>query len=266
MPADVPLGPSNETVSGTRLLLHDLYHGRSKRSQRFQMTVAIVDLMTIGFFVATPVLRDTGAFLWIDYAIAVLLAADIVARGAASLDVPRWLRRPTVLVDLLILATLLAPYWLVNFGFLRILRLWSISRSGIIWLPLRRHGLRHWEAPGRAIVNLVTFLFVATGFIYTSFFRAGSGLSGYIDAFYFTVATVTTAGFGDITLPGPWGKLTAIVTMLIGISLFVRLAQLIFRPYKVDFSCPQCALQRHEPDAVHCKACGYALKIPDDAD
>ncbi|GGD32742.1 ion transporter [Aureimonas glaciei] len=225
--------------------------------------MVIIDLLTIAFFIATPVLRDTGAFLWIDYAIAVLLAADIAARGLASADTLRWLRRPTVLVDLVILATLLFPYWLANFGFLRILRLWSISRNGIIWIPLRRHGLQRWEDTGRAIVNLITFLFVATGFIYTSFFRAGSGFSGYIDALYFTVATVTTTGFGDITLPGPWGKLTSIVTMLIGISLFVRLAQLIFRPYKVDFSCPQCALQRHEPDAVHCKACGFRLKIPD---
>ena len=77
------------------------------------------------------------------------------------------------------------------------------------------------------------------------------------------VHMVATTGFGDITLPGPAGKLTSIVTMLIGISLFVRLAQAIFRPYKVDFTCPRCALSRHEPDAVHCKACGILLKIPD---
>ena len=67
-------------------------------------------------------------------------------------------------------------------------------------------------------------------------------------------------------LPGIAGKLTAIVTMIVGISLFVRLAQAIFRPVKVFFPCPQCALQRHEPDAVHCKACGRVLKIPDDGD
>jgi voltage-gated potassium channel len=117
---------------------------------------------------------------------------------------------------------------------------------------------------GRAIVNLITFLFVATGFIYTSFFRTGSGISDYVNALYFTVATVTTTGFGDVTLPGVWGKLTSIVTMLVGISLFVRLAQSLFRPYKIHFKCPSCALLRHEPDAVHCKACGLLLQIPDD--
>ena len=93
--------------------------------------------------------------------------------------------------------------------------------------------------------------------------RGDEGIAGYIDALYFTVATVTTTGFGDITLPGTGGKLASIVIMIIGISLFVRLAQSIFRPNKVNFPCPQCGLQKHDPDAVHCKACGHILNIPD---
>jgi voltage-gated potassium channel len=39
---------------------------------------------------------------------------------------------------------------------------------------------------------------------------------------------------------------------------------LIFRPNKISFPCPQCGLSRHEPDAVHCKACGHLLNIPDE--
>ena len=264
-PAAPPVpGPvSKARLPRFRQKLHGLYNGRSPSARRFQLAVISIDFLTIAFFIATPVLQDKTSFLWIDSAVAVLLAADLIARALASPDIGRWLLRPFVWVDLFVLATLLAPYWLINYGFLRILRLWSLSRSGILWRPLRGFGLRKWEEAGRSIVNLVTFLLVATGFVYTSFFRSASGFTGYVDALYFTVATVTTTGFGDITLPGPTGKLTSIVTMLIGISLFVRLAQAIFRPYKVDFVCPQCALQRHEPDAVHCKACGLLLKIPD---
>ncbi len=103
-----------------------------------------------------------------------------------------------------------------------------------------------------------------TGFVYTFFFYNQDPGTGFVDAFYFTVATVTTTGFGDITLPGNFGKLTSIVTMIIGISLFVRLAQSIVRPYKVTFPCPECGLQRHDADAVHCKACGRVLNIPDE--
>ena len=246
--------------------LRQLYHGRTPAALRFQFATLIVDLLIIGFFIATPLLRDRPAFLWLDYAVAAIVAAEIAARFLASSNMLRLLRQPTMLLDLFILATLLAPQWLENFGFLRILRLWSLSQRGLIWAQLRQTRYRDWEDVARALINLATFLFVVTGFVYTFFFMNRSGLEGYVEALYFTVTTVTTTGFGDITLPGIAGKLTSIVVMITGISLFVRLAQAVFRPHKVTFPCPECALQRHEPDAVHCKACGHRLKIPDGDD
>lgn len=247
-----------------RQRLRRLYVGTAPEAVRFQWAFAIVDLVIIGFFILSPVLQDLQAFLWFDYAVALLLAADLTARAAAAFSLRQWLRRPSVWVDFVVLATLLAPLWLANLGFLRILRLWTLSQKGLFWRSLRRRGYQEWEDVGRAAINLVTCLFIITGFIYTAFAKPGSGMEGWVDALYFTVATITTTGFGDITLPGTAGKLTSIVTMIVGISLFVRLAQALFRPYKVTFRCPKCALTRHEPDAVHCKACGHLLAIPDE--
>lgn len=251
-------------VAALRSRLRLLYHGHSRSSVWFQRSVLVVDLAIIAFFIATPLLRGKPSFLWLDLAVALLLVADMTARALASTDVPRWLRQGTTLIDLLILATLLFPAWLANFGFLRVLRLWTLSRSGFLWRPLRNRVLSRWEDTARATTNLVTFLFVVAGFIFTFFARSDAGIDGYIDALYFTVTSVTTTGYGDITLPGPWGKIVSIFVMIIGISLFVRLAQAIFRPPKVHFACPQCGLQRHDPDAVHCKACGQLLNIPDE--
>ena len=253
-------------LKGLRRRLHNLYHGESTAALRFQLAVIVIDLATIVFFIVTPIILKWQSFLWIDYTIAFLLAFDIGARMLASKDIPAWFRLPTTWVDCFILLTLLLPTTLLNLGFLRILRLWSLSRSGLIWRPLERRGFREWRDTTHSVVNLLTFLFVITGFVYTFFFRDSVGSAGYVDALYFTVATVTTTGFGDITLPGTAGKLTSIVTMIIGISLFVRLATSIFRPTKVFFPCPACGLQRHDPDAVHCKACGHILNIPDDGD
>lgn len=249
-----------------RNMLRKLYHGRTPAAFRFQLVAIIIDLAIIGFFIATPVIQQSSSFLWLDYTVAALVAADMTARLLASNDMLRLIRQPASWIDVFILLTLLMPTALANLGFLRILRLWSLSRSGALWRHLEMRGLRRWREASHAVINLLTFLFVITGFVYTFFFRTQAGLEGYIDALYFTVATVTTTGFGDIVLPGIAGKLTAIATMIIGISLFVRLAQALFRPAKVFFPCPQCGLQRHEPDAVHCKACGHLLKIPDDGD
>lgn len=224
----------------------------------------LVDIAIIAFFLAAPLLRGKQSFLWLDYSVAALLFIELGARALASTDIMRWLRQLPVIVDIFILATLLAPTWFYNLGFLRILRLWTISQSSLVWRPLHKRKLGAYQETIQAILNLLVFIFVVTGFVYTAFVSDDSGIAGYVDALYFTVTTMTTTGFGDITLPGTFGKLVSIAVMLMGISLFVRLAQLIFRPAKVSFRCPQCGLTKHEPDAVHCKACGHILNIPDD--
>lgn len=261
---DAPNDRPDPWLTKLRAKMRLLYHGHSPTAERFQRVVLLVDLAIIAFFIVGPAFRDRPSYLWVDIIVVAILLADIVARGLATTDIWRWLRQLTTLVDLLILVTLLFPAFLANFGFLRILRLWTLSRSGFLWRPLKKRKLAQWEDTGRAIVNLVTFLFLVAGFIFTFFAGPGSGIEGYVDALYYTVTAVTTTGFGDITLPGTGGKLVAIVIMIVGISLFVRLAQSIFRPNKVFFPCPQCGLQRHDPDAVHCKACGHILNIPDE--
>src|SRR6478752_2885558 len=123
-------GPS-ERFERTCDRLRQLYHGRTPAALRFQFATLIVDLLIIGFFIATPLLRGKPAFLWLDYAVATIVLIEIVARMLASSNVPRLLRQPSMLLDLFILATLLAPQWLENFGFLRILRLWSLSQRNL---------------------------------------------------------------------------------------------------------------------------------------
>lgn len=256
--------PHPSGLTRLRSTLRLLYHGQTPKALRFQAIVLVVDLAIIAFFIASPLIRDSSTFLWLDYSIAALLTADLLARGLASTHPTRWIRQLPVIVDIFILITLLAPIWLFNLGFLRILRLWTLSHSANIWRPLEKRGFGIYRDTVQAVINLLVFIFVVTGFVYTAFAQRDSGIVGYVDALYFTVATMTTTGFGDIVLPGTFGKLVSIIIMIIGISLFVRLAQLIFRPNKVTFPCPQCGLLRHEPDAVHCKACGHILAIPDE--
>ena len=128
-------------ITHLRSTLRLLYHGQSPAALRFQATILVVDLAIIAFFIATPLLRETETFLWIDYSIATLLALDLVARGLASSQPLRWLRQLPVIIDIFILITLLAPTWLFNLGFLRILRLWTLTRSSIVWRPHEKRGL-----------------------------------------------------------------------------------------------------------------------------
>ena len=108
------------------------------------------------------------------------------------------------------------------------------------------------------------FVFATTALVYQTHGHTNEGITNYVDALYFTVATLTTTGFGDVTLEGNSGKLLSVAIMIVGISLFLRLVQVILRPAKAIFPCPTCGLRRHDHDAIHCKACGTILNIPDD--
>lgn len=254
--------------SGTRVRarLRALYHGSSRTAVRFRLAVLTVDLIIVAFFIAAPLLKQAGpAFYVLDYVVAALLAADLAARALAYSDIRDWLKRPIVWVDLFILATLLFPAWLFNLGFLRVIRLWTLVSSDFFWRTVgRKYDDTRIEDTTKAVVALVTFVFVATGFVYTGFMGRYEGISGWVDALYFTVTSLTTTGYGDILLPGVWGRIVSIVIMLVGVTLFVHLGQTLLRPHKVRYPCEKCGLQVHDPDAVHCKACGNLLCIPDE--
>jgi len=113
-------------------------------------------------------------------------------------------------------------------------------------------------------VNLAVFVFVMTAVVYETQHAINPLIGNYADALYFTVTALTTTGFGDVVLTGTVGRLISVIVMIFGVTLFLGLARALFRPVKVRFPCPTCGLQRHEPDAVHCKACGTILNIPDE--
>ena len=246
--------------------LRALYHGSSPRAVRFRYGVLIVDLAIIAFFIVAPLVSDEGwVFYAVDYLIAAVLAADLVARALAHRNWRVWIRQPVVWVDIFVLATLLFPAWLFNLGFLRVVRLWTLINSEFFWRTVgRRYDDTRIEDITKAATALVTFVFVATGFVYASFAFRYEQIDGYLDSLYFTITTLTTTGYGDIVLPGRWGRILSIAIMLVGVTLFIRLAQAVFRPVKVTFPCPDCGLRRHDPDAVHCKACGKMICIPDE--
>ena len=248
-----------------RRLLRALYHGNSITAVRFRTAWIMLDLAIIAFFIAEPLILDSPFFLAVDYAIAALLGVDLAFRIYAWVGPGPWWRRISVWVDVFELLTLLFPEALFNLGFLRVLRLWTLVNSEVFWDTVaRRYDDTRVEDVTRAAATLLTFVFIVTGFVYTSFVGRTEGLSGYVDALYFTITSLTTTGYGDILLPGTWGRVLSIITMLAGITLFVRLAQALFRPHKVRYRCQSCGLGMHDPDAVHCKACGVLLCIPND--
>ena len=117
------------------------------------------------------------------------------------------------------------------------------------------------ESVVHAVLNLAVFIFIISALVLVLQIRSNPQIGNYMDALYFTVSTLTTTGFGDIVLTGTAGRLIAVVIMVVGVGLFLRLIQTIFRPEHVKHVCPDCGLSLHDRDAVHCKHCGRVIKI-----
>lgn len=241
-----------------------LYNGRSRRAAMFRYGLIAFDIVTIVFFIVTAPLDATPAIYLADFVIGSVILADFLARLWIAPSKTRMLRQIYTLADLLVIVSLLAaPLLSENLAFLRVLRSLRLLHSYHVLRDLRREApvFRRHEDVIVSAVNLAVFIFVTTALVYVLQFGDNPQIASYVDALYFTVATLTTTGFGDIVLDTTTGRILSVVIMVVGVALFLRLAQTVFRPEKVRHTCPDCGLTRHEPDAVHCKHCGLTLKI-----
>lgn len=253
---------------GLRGRLRELYYGQTLAARRFRFALLSFDVVIIAFFVVSSMVESATAILAADLAIAAVLLADYVARMSVA-NRPWWFAlRFTSIMDAIVIVSLLLPFLFDNLAFLRVARMLRLLRSYHVAADLRRasHWFRRNEDIVESAINLAVFVFVMTAVVFVVEGHRNPNINNYFDALYFTVTTLTTTGFGDITMTDTPGRILAVIVMIFGVSLFLRLIQTIFRPAKLRFPCPRCGLRRHEPDALHCKHCGALLKIPAEGD
>ncbi|GMV63262.1 MAG: hypothetical protein AMXMBFR74_24300 [Parvibaculum sp.] len=250
-------------MNGLADRLREYYEGNSEEAQRFRYGLMAFDVVTILFIVATSFTPRSVYIEIADAAIGVLILADFTARFTIDRNRIRNFVHPANLADMVAIVSFLAPVVGEGLGFLRILRTVRLLRT-YRTLELLRQDFRFFRAHEEVIiaaVNLCVFIFVMTGLVYETQRYTNKDIGNYADALYFTVTALTTTGFGDITLPGTGGRLLSVIVMIFGVTLFLRLAQVLFRPNKVTHECKVCGLMRHDPDAVHCKHCGATIHI-----
>lgn len=249
-----------------RARIRALYEGPAAASDRFRYGLLLFDLITIAFLVATSFFTRGWHTEALDLGMGLLILSEVVVRFWASSTPRREILSPWGLADIAVIASLLAPILGEGMAFLRVLRIFRVLHSRETLVQLRHDfpGFRRQETTIRAAINLLIFIFLMTALVYETQNTLNDKITNYVDALYFTVTTLSTTGYGDVTLVGNSGKLIAIGIMIFGISLFLRLIQVMLRPPKALFPCPTCGLRRHDHDAVHCKACGTILNIPDD--
>ncbi len=240
-----------------------LYEGHGRAPFVFRWSLLLFDFLTICYFLWAPFETREG-LLGVDYAIGVIIALDVAARFYIRRDKKKFWKRLTNWADIIVVITMFAPLFTANLSFLRVLRavrairaFTFVRRAGLLWRFVTRH-----ERVVDRVTNLVVFLFIMSSIVYVTQVRPNPDIHTFLDAFYFTISSLTTTGYGDVTLVGSGGRLLSIAIMVLGLSLFLRLLGALFTPSdKVDQECEACGLTRHDPDAVHCKHCGAVIHI-----
>jgi voltage-gated potassium channel len=255
-------------VGRLRTGLRRLFYGHRPAAQVFQAGLLALDLAAVAYFLATTfVAADAPWVRAVDLGLGVLLALEFLGRGAAHRHPMHQLDNAAALVDGVVILSLFWSALGGNLAFLRVLRTARLLRSynGLGRLKKLFPAVRRNEEVIGAGLNLAVFVVLVASVVYVTQRAVNPKIADFVDALYFTVAALSTTGFGDVTLVGTGGELLSVAMMIVGLSLFLRLVQAVFRPGgKVRFTCPACGLPRHDPDAVHCKACGQVLNIPDD--
>lgn len=256
-------GPSLTTGRMTTWL-QELYEKDTHRGIRFRYGLVIFDVAVILFLVISSFFPGTSLTELFDVVFGLVVLADFSARMLISRSRLRDLTHLSSMADIVVILSLLAPLVGENLAFLRVARSLRLLRSYQLVNRLRRdfpYFNRHQDIIF-GIINLGLFIFIMTAVVYETQAHTNPAITNYADALYFTVTTLTTTGFGDITLTGTGGRLLSVAIMIFGVSLFIRLVQLVFRPAKLHVECRHCGLNRHDADAVHCKHCGRIVKNP----
>jgi voltage-gated potassium channel len=226
-------------------------------------------LLSIASFIAetyplSEPVRDQ--FQTLDTILLVVFAVEYLLRLWCAENKLQFIFSWLSIVDLLAILPFLLGF--VNVSFIRIFRWFRILRL-IRFLELKISVFRISSEDGaifaRIMFTLLAIIFVYSGLIYQVEHPTNPESFGtFLDAVYFSVVTMTTVGFGDVTPISESGRFLTILMILTGIALIPwqlgdLIKQLVKTADRVDTVCTGCGWSVHDADARFCKICGTKL-------
>ncbi len=115
--------------------------------------------------------------------------------------------------------------------------------------------------------TLFAIIFIYSGLIYQFEHPVNvESFQYFLDAVYFSVVTMSTVGFGDLTPVSEPGRVLTVFMILTGIALIPwQVGELIRYLVKASgrrsIVCSSCRTSLHEPDARYCRICGAQLHL-----
>lgn len=203
----------------------------------------------------------------IDAGILVIFIAEYILRFWCADSKVKFFFSPFSLIDLVAILPFLLGVtnirFILIFRWFRILRLIRFIQLKIFFFKINTEDGVIFT---RILFTLFTIIFVYSGLIYQVEHRVNAKeFETFLDAVYFSVVTMTTVGFGDVTPLSEIGRLLTVLMILTGIALIPwqlgdLIKQLIKTANQIEMPCLDCGLPFHDKDARFCKICGTPLE------
>lgn len=203
----------------------------------------------------------------IDTAILIIFSIEYLLRFWCAKSKIKYFFSFYSVIDLMAILPMLLG--LVDITFIRILRWFRILRL-IRFIEGRnvfgRISTEDTVIFARILFTLFAIIFIYSGLIYQVEHSVNNkGFNTFFDAIYFSVVTMTTVGFGDVTPISEAGRLMTVLMILTGIALIPwqignLIKQFVKTTNQMEMLCPRCSLSLHDAEAQFCKLCGTKLE------
>jgi voltage-gated potassium channel len=246
--------------------------------QRFDLILIYAILISVFAVILDTVdslsAKFTFGFLFVEWLFTGLFTLEYILRIYCSPNRRKYLFSFYGIVDLISIVPSYLGLLIVGAQYLLIVRLVRVLRIFRV-LKLVRY-LSEADVLVRALYQSrrKIFVFFLVVVVLSTLFGClmyvvegpGNGFSSIPKSIYWTIVTITTVGYGDITPHTVLGQVISTLAMLTGYSIIAIPTGIItaelaseMRRDKSIYPCSNCVKAGHDVDAVYCKWCGASL-------
>lgn len=272
---------ANKKPRDWRLTLHEIIYGtHTPAGKMFDIILLVVILYSIIIVMLESVPRIDNKFhdfLNIsEWVVTILFSIEYVLRLICIKRPSRYIFSFFGLIDLLSTIPKYLSFFFVGsqyftaFRALRLLRVFRILKL-VRFIGESNNLVRALRASRTKIFIFVFFVLVVSVLLGTIMYLVEGpehGFNSIPHSVYWTIVTLTTVGYGDISPETPLGQFIATFIMIIGYGIIAVPTGIVSAEYVTakkhendeGRSCANCGAEVYRADALYCRRCGFDLK------